>query len=216
MEFASFLFVFIVTFITFIIIHAIWNVVCMVSDRRIHRIHRIKAGAAVNNIHSTDSTDLLQKIHHFVQTSPSLQKALSKHELFLLRDREPFLQWSFFDQNQNQKQNQNQDQDENVIAFTENKMHLNVCLDTSHTEQNTNTNTNTKRKQNALVYIILHELAHVATDLNEETHGPQFYERFAKIARAAQRDGLYQLDDYAKSPLSYCGRTLKHQVLSDH
>lgn len=200
MDIAFFLFVFIVTCVA---INVIWQ----------HLNLNIQhTGTAADH----QPKDLLQRIHHFVQTSALLEKALSKHELYLLRDREPYLKWNFFDhQNQTQTQNENENENENTIAFTENKTSVHVCLDSSDSSDSFDVSNTNKRKINALVYIILHELAHVATDLNEETHGPQFYERFAKITRAAQRDGLYQLDDYAKRPLNYCGRTLKHQVLSD-
>lgn len=61
-------------------------------------------------------------------------------------------------------------------------------------------------KINTLTYVLLHELAHLATD--EVGHTPVFWANFDFIKREAVAAGVYDEVDYAKQPAGYCGMVI--------
>ena len=63
---------------------------------------------------------------------------------------------------------------------------------------------------NMLVYVSLHELAHLLTpdyEQNYENHGPKFINTFSKLLKIAEGKKLYNPN--IKKPSEYCGLTLK-------
>lgn len=57
---------------------------------------------------------------------------------------------------------------------------------------------------NTLVFVNLHELAHVATD--SIGHTPEFWDNFRLILKRAIKLGFYKYEDYSIYPIrSYCG-----------
>lgn len=56
---------------------------------------------------------------------------------------------------------------------------------------------------NTLMYVFLHEIAHLATD--ELGHVPRFWSNFRFLLDAAEKEGIYRKVDYASSPQGYCG-----------
>lgn len=66
---------------------------------------------------------------------------------------------------------------------------------------------------NTLVYVCLHEMAHVANP--EWGHGKQFWKIFAFILSEAVSCGIYNPIDYVKYPVNYCGVVVNYQPLFD-
>jgi len=66
---------------------------------------------------------------------------------------------------------------------------------------------------NTLVYVCLHEMAHVANP--EWGHGRQFWQMFAFILSEAVAAGIYMPVDYEKYPVQYCGLMINYQPLFD-
>lgn len=58
---------------------------------------------------------------------------------------------------------------------------------------------------NTLMFVSLHELAHLMTPRSEESHGSEFTENFIIILKEASNIGLYNPVDYAKFPIDFCG-----------
>jgi hypothetical protein len=56
---------------------------------------------------------------------------------------------------------------------------------------------------NTLMYVFLHELAHLATE--EVGHTPPFWDNFRFILDVAEAEGLYSKVDYKQTPTDYCG-----------
>lgn len=56
---------------------------------------------------------------------------------------------------------------------------------------------------NTILFVYIHELAHVMTD--EIGHTPLFWENMAFLLKKANGLGLYQPVDYKKTPQRYCG-----------
>lgn len=56
---------------------------------------------------------------------------------------------------------------------------------------------------NTLMYVILHELAHLVTE--EIGHTPVFWENFRWILDEAESAGVYAKVDYSREPEEYCG-----------
>ena len=59
---------------------------------------------------------------------------------------------------------------------------------------------------NEVFFVLLHELAHVASD--NYGHDVMFWNTFRRLIRVASDAGLYQNIDYAKSPKRFCHNTL--------
>jgi hypothetical protein len=62
------------------------------------------------------------------------------------------------------------------------------------------------QKAEALYFVMLHELAHVATV--EEQHPPIFWENFNWIQEQAIRAGVYTYVNYEDAPVDICGLNL--------
>jgi hypothetical protein len=57
--------------------------------------------------------------------------------------------------------------------------------------------------ENVLLYVLLHELAHLAT--LEVGHTKAFWDNFRFLVREAVSEGLYVDTDYSRNPVKYCG-----------
>jgi len=77
-------------------------------------------------------------------------------------------------------------------AFTENKSMITLCL--------ADPQTNNYYDMNTIMYVALHELAHVIS----KTHGhnDEFKDNFAKLLREASNVGIY--DPSRSIPMTYC------------
>lgn len=82
-------------------------------------------------------------------------------------------------------------------SFTENKETITLCLVNPQTKQYYDMNT--------LMYVALHELAHVVTNntTEEDSHGPAFQANFDKLLKKAQSLGFY--NPKIPIPSTYCG-----------
>lgn len=57
--------------------------------------------------------------------------------------------------------------------------------------------------KNVIMYVAIHELAHIMTP--SMGHTSEFWMNNRKLLACAEQMGLYQPQDYAKSPQPYCG-----------
>lgn len=57
--------------------------------------------------------------------------------------------------------------------------------------------------ENTLVYVVIHELAHLATE--EVGHPPAFWKNFKFLVKEAVDMGMYKDHDYSEKPVEYCG-----------
>lgn len=81
-------------------------------------------------------------------------------------------------------------------AYTINKRTVYICLYDRETGQVFDMNT--------LMYVTLHELAHVVTTQREaDEHGPIFRRNFSRLLELAAQRGIY--DPSRPLPKSYCG-----------
>jgi len=90
------------------------------------------------------------------------------------------------------------EENRNAFAYNINKgQHIAVCLH----DRKGNLNS-----FNETFFVIMHEIAHVATD--RYTHDREFWETFRWLIRSAARAGLYNNIDYNKRPITFC----EHQL----
>ena len=66
-------------------------------------------------------------------------------------------------------------------------------------------------KPNVVLYVALHELAHLAT--KEIGHPPIFWKNFAWILKEAVAIGIYKKIDYSKNPEPFCGISVDSSVI---
>lgn len=81
---------------------------------------------------------------------------------------------------------------EGKSSYTENKKYITLCLKDEHGKY---------YDMNTLVYVILHEIAHVKSE--KYGHGDEFKHKFAKLLLRAQQLGVY--NPAIPMPPVYCG-----------
>jgi hypothetical protein len=59
---------------------------------------------------------------------------------------------------------------------------------------------------NTSMYVLLHELAHVASDSYD--HGTEFWNNFRSLLEIAEKAGVYTYVDYSTEPVTYCGTAI--------
>jgi hypothetical protein len=59
---------------------------------------------------------------------------------------------------------------------------------------------------NTLTFVALHELAHIMT--SSIGHKQDFWENFKFLIENAKKAGIYNPEDYKKSPQEYCGEKI--------
>lgn len=100
--------------------------------------------------------------------------------------------------------------DKRYTTFTIDKKDMHICLRTRDIERNL-------YDINLLIYVILHELAHVCNyTINNtpiEGHGKEFKEKFALLVNESINIGIYKYEDYKTSPKEYCGMILNTQIV---
>lgn len=80
---------------------------------------------------------------------------------------------------------------------------LSLCLTSKKTKELHNIN--------LLMYVVIHELAHIACP--EIGHGPLFKKIFKKLLEESIKINIYNYEDYNNNPLEYCGMTLNSNII---
>lgn len=84
-------------------------------------------------------------------------------------------------------------------AYSVNKgEQLSLCL--------RNIDDNTFIDKNTVMFVSIHELAHVMTD--EIGHTPKFWDNMRYLLLQASEIGIYNKVDYSTSPVNYCGKDI--------
>ena len=92
-------------------------------------------------------------------------------------------------------------------AFSVNKGEsLHFCIRNKKTDDSS-----LSSDMNTLVYVALHELAHVMTE--SIGHTEEFWKNHAILVREAIDAGIYLYVDYKQKPSNYCGEVINHQVV---
>jgi hypothetical protein len=72
-------------------------------------------------------------------------------------------------------------------------------------------NNNNIHELNLLIYVALHEMAHIACP--EIGHGPLFKKIFKFLTEVAIEIGIYEKKDYNSEPIEYCGMILSSSIV---
>ena len=89
------------------------------------------------------------------------------------------------------------------IAYSLNKRDVHVCI---------RSDLDTIETMNTCMYVLLHEIAHVATD--SFGHEPEFWRNFRWFLEVAEKLGVYAYEDFDVKQTTFCGHTLGNNVLS--
>ena len=65
-----------------------------------------------------------------------------------------------------------------------------------------------------LLFVAIHELAHVAIDAND--HPPDFWSTFKWLLLEAEEAGIYQSPNFANTPYDYCGMNVDYNPRFDN
>lgn len=93
--------------------------------------------------------------------------------------------------------------DDTDVAYSMGKDAISVCV-RSHD--------GTLESENTAMYILLHELAHVATDTYG--HKPEFWSNMRFLLELAEVTGTYAYQDFDAMAVTYCGRPLSGSPLT--
>jgi hypothetical protein len=89
------------------------------------------------------------------------------------------------------------------IAYSMNKRDIYVCIRDPKDDSIEPPNTS--------MYVLLHEIAHVATDVYG--HPPEFWINFRWFLEVAESLGIYVYEDFDTKQTTFCGHTLGNNVL---
>lgn len=99
--------------------------------------------------------------------------------------------------------------DRRYTTYTIDKKDIHICLRTRDTNERL-------YDVNLLMYVVLHELAHLCnyTENNQPIigHGPEFTKIFRLLVREAATIGVYQYSNYKERPQEYCGIVINSSV----
>ena len=103
--------------------------------------------------------------------------------------------------------------DSRYTTFTVDKQDMHICLRTRDSSEKV-------YNINILMYVVLHELAHLCNYDRSGTpihgHGKEFIEIFKTLVQDAINIGIYTYQNYSQSPQEYCGIMINTSIVSDH
>jgi hypothetical protein len=67
---------------------------------------------------------------------------------------------------------------------------------------------------NTLLFVGMHELAHIGIDDNE--HPPKFWKMFKFLLQEAEDAGIYKSQNYNQYPVHYCGMDINYNPIYDN
>lgn len=101
--------------------------------------------------------------------------------------------------------------DDNYTTFTINKKDMHICLRSRDHHKKL-------YDINDLMYVVIHELAHMANyDLDGNPingHEKQFQEIFKYLIKESITLGIYKYHNYNQEPKNYCGMTITSHILN--
>lgn len=89
--------------------------------------------------------------------------------------------------------------DDSEVAYCLGKDAISVCL---------RDEAGALEPENTAMYVLIHELAHIATD--RYGHTPEFWANMQFLLGLAEATGTYTRHDFSRQDVSYCGRRLSH------
>lgn len=102
--------------------------------------------------------------------------------------------------------------DNRYTTYTVDKENIHVCLRTRDNQEKL-------YDINILMYVMLHELAHMCNYDRYgnpiEGHGSEFKNIFKFLVIEAVKIGIYQYQDYSKKPVEYCNLMINSTIVSE-
>lgn len=100
--------------------------------------------------------------------------------------------------------------DKRYTTYTVDKQNMHICLRTRNAEEKV-------YDMNTLMYVVLHESAHLANYTSDGTavigHGTEFKMIFRFLVEQAIKIGIYNYVDYANIPQPYCGIVINANIM---
>lgn len=90
------------------------------------------------------------------------------------------------------------------VAFSVDKSSISLCLRNAATGQ--------PEDMNSSMFVLLHELAHIAT--SDYGHSTEFWSNMRFLLELAEKLGMYEYQDYSRNAATYCGHPLGSSPLT--
>ena len=153
-----------------------------------------------NDTNKNDSALLLSDIiNNMFKLKDYLYDNIKKYP-----DYEPYIKQLYKNLNKDRSLIYENDPNSKLTSFSVNKgEEIAFCLRSKKTNQ--------LHQLNLIMYVALHEMAHIACP--EIGHGELFKKIFKFLTEVAIELKLYELDNYEASPVEYCGMMLSSNIL---
>jgi predicted metal-dependent hydrolase len=153
-----------------------------------------------NDTKKNDSALLLSDvINNMFKLKDYLYKNIKKYPDF-----EPYIKQLYKNLNKDRSLIYENDPNSKLTSFSVNKgEEIAFCLRSKKT--------NELHQLNLIMYVALHEMAHIACP--EIGHGDLFKKIFKFLTEVAIEIKLYELDNYESKPVEYCGMMLSSNIL---
>lgn len=177
-----------------------FNEVSYVKSEIDNNTYTIRRGNVKSDMYLKKSADTLAKIHlNIVNLIEHLkQKYPNDHVISKLQ------------QNYNSGILSEAAVDKRFTTYTIDKTDIHICLRTRDDNEEL-------YDINLLMYVVLHELAHLCNydqDGNPiQGHGKEFIQIFQKLVRESIDINIYTFEDYKKHPKEYCGIIINSQII---
>lgn len=169
-----------------------FNLKCIISDVDgkkycVRERESLKAAADKLAITATNLNKLVKYLNNKFGDKPAVKRLIQKFNPKKIQETLPTSSYTAYSENKGEK-----------IAF---------CLNKKKGEDNL-------IDQNTLMFVALHELAHVAS--KSIGHTQEFWDNFKFILQQAEKINIYTPVDYKNSPQQYCGMEITDNPYFDH
>jgi hypothetical protein len=177
-----------------------FNEVSYVKSEIDNNTYTIRRGNVKSDMYLKKSADTLAKIHlNIVNLIEHLkQKYPNDHVISKLQ------------QNYNSGILSEAAVDKRFTTYTIDKTDIHICLRTRDDNEEL-------YDINLLMYVVLHELAHLCNYDKDgkpiQGHGKEFIQIFQKLVRESIDINIYTFEDYKKHPKEYCGIIINSQIM---
>ena len=170
-----------------------WHLKCIISDvdgKKYCVRERIKLELAADKL-ATTSNNMQKLVDHCREKYPDRDNVKRLHDGFnpkRIQETLPTSEYTAYSENKGEK-----------IAF---------CLDKKKTGKGGLIDSNT------LMFVAIHELAHVASE--SIGHTDEFWRNFKFLLQEAEKINIYVPEDYKRKPKEYCGMDITDNPYYDY
>lgn len=177
-----------------------FNEVSYIKSEIDNNTYTIRRGNVKSDVYLKKSADTLAKIHLNITKLIEHLKQKYPNDLVIHK----------LQQNYNSGILSEAAIDKRFTTYTIDKSDIHICLRTRDDNEEL-------YDINLLMYVVLHELAHLCNYDHQgnpiQGHGKEFIQIFQKLVRESIDVNIYKFEDYKQHPKEYCGIVINSQII---